>query len=140
MPVLSDYPIDKYAQDFIPFTNEILMKQLTLEQHRARIRNLRRAREEIHSCTRELRIHDYLPGQIIYYLGDYPAPMSITPTEYDYNLTEIDFDELILQEEDDGVKALHEYFSMQSSSWSFISFNKSLSLLVSIIFYKILSF
>ena len=38
------------------------------------------------------------------------------PAEYDYNLTEIDFDELILQEEDDGVKALHEYFSMQSGT------------------------
>lgn len=59
------------------------MKPLTLEEHRARIANLRRAREDIHACTRELRIHDYLPGQVIYYLGDYPAPMSITPTEYD---------------------------------------------------------
>ena len=62
------------------------MHELTLQQHRARIRNLRRAREEVRSYTREMRIHDYLPGQITYYLGDYPAPMSITPTEYDYNL------------------------------------------------------
>ena len=62
------------------------MKQLTLEQHRARIQNLRDVRKNIKKHTRELRIHDYLPGQIIYYLGDYPAKMSITPTEYDYNL------------------------------------------------------
>ena len=62
------------------------MKQLTLEQHRARIENLRRASREVRVCTRELRISNYLPGQIIYYLGDYPAPMSITPTEYDYRL------------------------------------------------------
>ena len=62
------------------------MKQLTLEQHRARLDNLRRAHREVRSFTRDLRIRDYLPGQIIYYLGDYPAPMSIAPTEYDYNL------------------------------------------------------
>ena len=51
------------------------MHELTLQQHRARIRNLRRAREEVRSYTREMRIHDYLPGQITYYLGDYPAPI-----------------------------------------------------------------
>ena len=62
------------------------MKKLTLEQHRARIENLREARKSIKKLTRELRIHDYLPGQIIYYLGDYPAKMSIKPTEYDFNL------------------------------------------------------
>ena len=62
------------------------MKRLSLEQHRARIENLRRARSDICACAREYRIHDYLPGQIIYYLGDYPAPMSITPTEYDEKL------------------------------------------------------
>ncbi len=58
----------------------------TLAQHQARLENLRRANRDIRACVRELRIHDYLPGQVIYYLGDYPAPMSITPTEYDYSL------------------------------------------------------
>ena len=62
------------------------MKQLTLEQHRARINNFREARKSIKKLTRELRIHNYLPGQVIYYLGDYPAKMSIKPTEYDFNL------------------------------------------------------
>jgi len=62
------------------------MNYLTLQQHRARIRNLRQAREDVRTCTREMRIRDYLPGQITYYLGDYPAPMSVAPTEYDYNL------------------------------------------------------
>ncbi|MBQ8859621.1 MAG: hypothetical protein IJ012_07555 [Clostridia bacterium] len=61
-------------------------EQLTLEQHRARIENLRRADADIHSCVREWRIYNYLPGQVIYYLGDYPAPMSISPTEYDKEL------------------------------------------------------
>lgn len=62
------------------------MKQLTLEQHRARIENLRTVRRASHIYTRDLRIVNYLPGQIIYYLGDYPDKMRIMPTEYDYNL------------------------------------------------------
>lgn len=62
------------------------MKQLTLEQHRSRLENLRRARTDVRDFTREIRVHNYLPGQIIYYLGDYPAQMSIKPTEYDFNL------------------------------------------------------
>lgn len=65
---------------------EIYMKQLTLEQHRSRLENLQKARTAVRLFTREIRIHNYLPGQIIYYLGDYPAPMSIKPTEYDFNL------------------------------------------------------
>ncbi|NLD87565.1 MAG: hypothetical protein GX633_04830 [Clostridiales bacterium] len=62
------------------------MQNLTLDEHRARLENIRRANIEIKDCIREIRIRNYLPGQIIYYLGDYPAPMSITPTEYDFNL------------------------------------------------------
>ncbi len=62
------------------------MKSLTLEQHKARLANLRRANADVRACVREWRISNYLPGQIIYYLGDYPAPMSITPTDYDYRL------------------------------------------------------
>ena len=62
------------------------MKQLSLSQCRARLNNLRQARHDIRKYAREMRIHGYLPGQVTYYLGDYPAPMSITPTEYDYKL------------------------------------------------------
>ncbi len=64
------------------------MKILTLEEHRSRMENLRRADADIRSCTRELRIKNYLPGQVIYFLGDYPAKFSIAPTEYDYELLE----------------------------------------------------
>ena len=63
-----------------------MMRILTLEEHRARIANLRRVAQDTKQCARDWRIHDYLPGQVTYYLGDYPALMSITPTEYDYNL------------------------------------------------------
>ena len=76
------YMLSDIKRVYLP-PQEEPMKPLTLQEHRARIANLCRAREDIHACTRELRIHDYLPGQVIYYLGDYPAPMSITPTEYD---------------------------------------------------------
>ncbi len=38
------------------------------------------------------------------------------PTEYDYNITDIDFDKLIEEEEDDALKALHAYFSSQSGT------------------------
>ncbi|MBR5543232.1 MAG: hypothetical protein IKU65_03970 [Oscillospiraceae bacterium] len=62
------------------------MKKLTLEQHKARIENLREVRKNIKKSTREFRINNYLAGQIIYFLGDYPNKMSIKPTEYDYNL------------------------------------------------------
>ena len=35
---------------------------------------------------RRHRVHNYIPGQVIYNLGEYPAKFSIKPTEYDYNL------------------------------------------------------
>ncbi|MBQ9545395.1 MAG: hypothetical protein IJV00_09755, partial [Clostridia bacterium] len=62
------------------------MENLTAQQHKKRAENISRARESVRSCTREMRIGDYIPGQIIYYLGDYPDKMSITPTEYDLSL------------------------------------------------------
>lgn len=62
------------------------MKNLTLQQHRARIENIQSAAQRNRSYYRRKRIHDYLFAQAIYNLGDYPAPFSITPTEYDYTL------------------------------------------------------
>ena len=62
------------------------MKELTLEQHRARIENIRTAEENNKKYLRRKRIHDYLPGQATYNLGDYPKRFSIAPTEYDVEL------------------------------------------------------
>ena len=62
------------------------MKTLTLEQQQARIRNINSAETGNRQYYRRHRIRDYLPGQAIYNLGDYPAPYRIEPTEYDYNL------------------------------------------------------
>ena len=62
------------------------MKLLTLEEHRIRKANIFYAEQKAKKYLRRERIHDYLPGQVIYNLGEYPAPFSIRPTEYDYNL------------------------------------------------------
>ena len=50
------------------------MKNLTLEQHRARIDNIRDAEQSNKKYYARHRIHDYLSGQVIYNLGEYPAP------------------------------------------------------------------
>ena len=62
------------------------MKKLTLEQHQNRIRNINSAEAGNRSYVRRHRIREYLPGQAVYNLGDYPARFSIEPTEYDYRL------------------------------------------------------
>ncbi len=62
------------------------MKRLSLEEHRARIDNINTAEQNNRSFYRRHRIRDYLPGQATYNLGDYPAPFSIEPTEYDFNM------------------------------------------------------
>lgn len=62
------------------------MKQLTLAEHRARIDNINLAEKNNKKYYSRKRIHDYLPGQAIYNLGDYPSPFSMAPTEYDEQL------------------------------------------------------
>lgn len=62
------------------------MKQWGLEEQKNRIENIRYASENVKACTRHIRIHDYIPGQVTYNLGPYPARFPIEPTEYDYNL------------------------------------------------------
>lgn len=62
------------------------MKFLTLAEHRARIDNINLAEKNNRRYFRRTRIHDYLAGQAIYNLGDYPAPFSIAPTDYDRQL------------------------------------------------------
>lgn len=62
------------------------MKQYSLEEQRRRMQNLRYGADSVRACLRTQRIHDYLPGQVIYNLGEYPARFSIMPTEYDETL------------------------------------------------------
>ncbi|MBO5370166.1 MAG: hypothetical protein J6B23_05765 [Clostridia bacterium] len=62
------------------------MKEITLEKQRKRLENINYAANAVKKCQKRMRIHDYLPGQVTYNLGPYPARFSIEPTEYDYNL------------------------------------------------------
>lgn len=61
------------------------MKLLSLEQERKRNENITFASKKVQKCARRFRIHDYIPGQVVYNLGEYPAKISLRPTEYDYN-------------------------------------------------------
>jgi len=72
---------------------------MNTEYHRRRLANLRDANDAVTSCMAEHRIGEYLPGQVIYNLGEYPNAFSIAPTEYD---------EALLQElADHGVGLIH---------------------------------
>ena len=62
------------------------MKTITLEETRARIQNIESADKDNRKYFRRHRIERYLPGQVTYNLGDYPARFSVEPTEYDYNM------------------------------------------------------
>ena len=62
------------------------MKQLTIRQQAKRIENINYAEHNNRQYFRRHRIRDYMPGQAVYNLGDYPAPFSIEPTEYDYTM------------------------------------------------------
>ena len=56
---------------------------MTLEQQRARIENIDAAEKTNRQYLRRIRIRDYLAGQAIYNLGNYPVRISAEPTEYD---------------------------------------------------------
>ena len=62
------------------------MRAFSLEEQRNRLENIRFAESSVKKCEKRVRIHDYIPGQVIYNLGSYPAKFSIKPTEYDYEL------------------------------------------------------
>lgn len=62
------------------------MEIWSLETQKKRLDNVKYAAEKVKKCGKRVRIHDYIPGQVTYNLGPYPAKFSIEPTEYDYNL------------------------------------------------------
>ena len=49
-------------------------------------------------------------------VSDTPDAPPPPPPEYDYNVTDVDFDSLIKAEKDKRVKTLHEYFAAQSGT------------------------
>lgn len=62
------------------------MKRLSLEQQRARIDNISEAERSVKTCMRRHRVHDYIQGHVFYNLGEYPNPISMEPTEYDFKI------------------------------------------------------
>lgn len=60
--------------------------RLTQEEKWRWAENVRYAESVSKGAARRHRIEDYIPGQVIYNLGEYPAPFKIRPTEYDYEL------------------------------------------------------
>jgi hypothetical protein len=62
------------------------MNLLTLDQQKKRLENIRISETDAKVFRKKIRIGDYLAGQVIYNLGDYPAKFSIEPTEYDFHL------------------------------------------------------
>ena len=59
---------------------------MTSDQHRRRQQNLADAYGAVDDCLRVQFIRDYIPGQVTYNLGEYPARFRIAPTEYDAEL------------------------------------------------------
>lgn len=55
----------------------------SLESQRARIERQNEAHRKNKRYFRRVRVRDYLPGQVTYSLGDYPARIDAAPTEYD---------------------------------------------------------
>lgn len=43
----------------------------TNTDYRKRIANVKYANSVVKSCLRRMHIHDYIPGQVIYNLGEY---------------------------------------------------------------------
>ena len=59
---------------------------IDFETEKRKQENLLFAERVVGECKRRFTIQDYIPGQVIYNLGEYPAAFSIRPTEYDYEL------------------------------------------------------
>jgi len=57
-----------------------------MNKTQSRIDNIRNAEKANKKYFRRTRIHDYLAGQAIYGLGDYPARVDAAPTDYDREL------------------------------------------------------
>src|SRR5580765_4922858 len=50
-----------------------VLNDYSSEDHRRRLMNVALARGSIRSCMRKHLVTDYLPGQCVYNLGEYPA-------------------------------------------------------------------
>lgn len=64
------------------------MRQDRAAEHRRRLRYLAEVHAAVGPETPFHAVQDYLPGQVVYNLGEYPAPFSIAPNDYDVQLLE----------------------------------------------------
>ncbi len=55
----------------------------TGEDHRRRFQNIALAERGVRTCLRKHLITDYLPGQCVYNLGEYPCRKPWNPDDWD---------------------------------------------------------
>ena len=60
-----------------------ILASYTAEEHRRRLTNVGFCTKHIRQCLRKHLITDYLPGQCVYNLGEYPSREPWNPDEYD---------------------------------------------------------
>jgi hypothetical protein len=79
-PVLAD-PADgkRPASQAIP----AVLSTYTAEDHRRRLKSIAFCEQRIRRCMRKHLITDYLPGQCVYNLGEYPCREPWNPDEWD---------------------------------------------------------
>ena len=76
-----------------------IMKTYTADDHRRRLTNIAICTQKIRTCMRKHLITNYLPGQCVYNLGEYPSREPWSPGEYD----EQELDRL----KDEGIQLIH---------------------------------
>ncbi len=60
-----------------------VLKSYSAEDHRRRLQNIGFCEKNIRSCMRKHLITNYLPAQVCYNLGEYPAQTPFEPSAYD---------------------------------------------------------
>ncbi len=86
---------DKAAATASPST----VMSFTADDHRRRLANIGLCTQKIRSCMRKHLVTNYLPGQCVYNLGEYPSRTPWEPGEYD----EQELDRL----KDHGIQLIH---------------------------------
>ena len=60
-----------------------VLASYTGEDHRRRLENIALAERGVRNCLRKHLITDYLPGQCVYNLGEYPCRKPWDPDDWD---------------------------------------------------------
>ena len=60
-----------------------IIKAYTAEDHRRRLLNIQTCEQGITACLRKHLVTDYLPGQVVYNVGEYPSKERWAPNDYD---------------------------------------------------------